>query len=733
MATIKDIAKIAGVSHGTVSNVLNKKGNISAEKIELVENAAKKLGYRINESAKTLRAGSTNILALILPNITSDKYSDLYKSINQFALSKKYTVELYITDFNPILEKEAANKALVSRAKSIIVISCIENKIDFYSEEYFKFTKIIFADQDCNINKNNIYNIIFDNKKISEDLEKYILTNNYNNILFFSDRSIFSDDISIYHYLKNNPNINIQYESCDSLFNLNKSFEIFNDNNNYDLIITSSLEKAQSIYSTFYTLKEKTELLNILAITSSKVMPSQDFKFYQRNYNLMGKIAAQIALDINNNDIFDYKNKKILKNTGLNFKFNNISKISSTVNILMLESPTSNVLIQIKPYLEKLSGLNINIVKYNYDEFSNIFNSPQTLKMFDLIRMDMAWLSEIGKDIFMPLDLTGKDFSTLFDKFIPCIDEFSLINNKKYCLPFDPSSQLLLYRKDIFENAKIKRMYFEQYREELTVPTNFKQYAQVERFFTKKFNSRSPVNNGSTVCTGSSLTCACEFLPRFFDFNGKIFKDGKININTEESYLAFKNYQESISLTNNTNYSFWREVVSDFANGNSAMMISFSNHFTNVLNSKYSNVIGNIGYSNVPGNNPLIGGGVLGISKHTKQLDASFELLKLIYSDEIACLITMLGGSSPNKKVYTNDKILEMFPWIESIPNIIKNNTRRFLKYSNHTNISTIDFEYTLGNALRNAISGTTSIENALSMTESIINEKITQTNSYNQ
>ena len=41
MPTINDIAKEAGVSHGTVSNVLNKTGKVSIEKIQLVENAIK--------------------------------------------------------------------------------------------------------------------------------------------------------------------------------------------------------------------------------------------------------------------------------------------------------------------------------------------------------------------------------------------------------------------------------------------------------------------------------------------------------------------------------------------------------------------------------------------------------------------------------------------------------------------------------------------------------------------
>lgn len=57
MPTMKDIAKEAGVSHGTVSNVLNKTGKVSIEKIKLVEAAAKKLGYVPNAQGLASPAG----------------------------------------------------------------------------------------------------------------------------------------------------------------------------------------------------------------------------------------------------------------------------------------------------------------------------------------------------------------------------------------------------------------------------------------------------------------------------------------------------------------------------------------------------------------------------------------------------------------------------------------------------------------------------------------------------
>ena len=71
MATMKDIAKLAGVSQGTVSNVLNGHCHVSTEKMTAVLEAAKALGYQRNSQAQQLRKNSvlSSQVAVVLPNI----------------------------------------------------------------------------------------------------------------------------------------------------------------------------------------------------------------------------------------------------------------------------------------------------------------------------------------------------------------------------------------------------------------------------------------------------------------------------------------------------------------------------------------------------------------------------------------------------------------------------------------------------------------------------------------
>ena len=109
MPTIKDIAKLAGVSHGTASNVLNQRGNVSAEKINRVMKAAKELGYTINPQAQLLRKGFSNRISVFIPFVLKEYYSDFYEGILYGLEKKNFEVGLiYFTEsrLKKLIEKE---------------------------------------------------------------------------------------------------------------------------------------------------------------------------------------------------------------------------------------------------------------------------------------------------------------------------------------------------------------------------------------------------------------------------------------------------------------------------------------------------------------------------------------------------------------------------------------------------------------------------------------------------
>ncbi|HDL5249819.1 TPA: LacI family DNA-binding transcriptional regulator, partial [Mannheimia haemolytica] len=104
--TMKDIAKEANVSLGTVSNVLNGKSNVSLAKIEKVQAAVEKLGYRKNIQASTLKSGTSNKIAIILPNITELKYACLYENLDLICTQNDLSLILYLTHNREDREKQ---------------------------------------------------------------------------------------------------------------------------------------------------------------------------------------------------------------------------------------------------------------------------------------------------------------------------------------------------------------------------------------------------------------------------------------------------------------------------------------------------------------------------------------------------------------------------------------------------------------------------------------------------
>lgn len=92
MATLKDVAKLAGVSVKTVSNVVNGYDFVKPENRRRVEEALASTGYRPNLGARNLRRGRTGFLGLMLPELSIPYFGELAGLVLQAAQEHEWNV-----------------------------------------------------------------------------------------------------------------------------------------------------------------------------------------------------------------------------------------------------------------------------------------------------------------------------------------------------------------------------------------------------------------------------------------------------------------------------------------------------------------------------------------------------------------------------------------------------------------------------------------------------------------
>ena len=93
--TIEDVASLANVSRTTVSRFINNSGYVNEKTAEDIKRAIGVLNYRPNKIAQALKSGKTNEILLIVPDISVNFYSEIYKAIQHEASHKSFNVILF--------------------------------------------------------------------------------------------------------------------------------------------------------------------------------------------------------------------------------------------------------------------------------------------------------------------------------------------------------------------------------------------------------------------------------------------------------------------------------------------------------------------------------------------------------------------------------------------------------------------------------------------------------------
>lgn len=133
MATIYDVAKLAGVSAATVSHVMNESRFVSEETKQKVLQAMETLRYRRDAVARSLRRSETGTIGLVISDITNPYFSDLVRGVEDalYGRGENHSLVLCNTDEDAEKEKRHVSVLLERRVDGLIVAPAGGNEAYF--------------------------------------------------------------------------------------------------------------------------------------------------------------------------------------------------------------------------------------------------------------------------------------------------------------------------------------------------------------------------------------------------------------------------------------------------------------------------------------------------------------------------------------------------------------------------------------------------------------------------
>jgi len=322
---------------------------------------------------------------------------------------------------------------------------------------------------------------------------------------------------------------------------------------------------------------------------------------------------------------------------------------------------------------------------------------------YDLLIMDNAWGPAFSTSGWViPLDeYIAEDPGVIaLDDFIPSfLDAFrSPFDEKLYAIPFYADAQMLLYRKDLFNDPDLRAQFLAKYGRPLLPPKNIYEYVETAKFFTKKYNPNSPTKYGSIEPRArGGIVSLCAFLEILYSLGGDVIYGqnahalpvprgmaGKSALEHPIAIEAAKQYQWLSSpelgiypLEVQSYTSF--DVVREFQTGTVPFMTAWSIIAGAFENPDISKVVGKVGWapgiifhgvfdrSIIGGRSSRVGGWGFGISRDSKNKEAAWETLKFIFSKENVKLLKGQPGESgsepPRFSLYTDPEMIQRFPW----------------------------------------------------------------------
>ncbi|MCU6792772.1 sugar ABC transporter substrate-binding protein [Paenibacillus sp. WQ 127069] len=339
-----------------------------------------------------------------------------------------------------------------------------------------------------------------------------------------------------------------------------------------------------------------------------------------------------------------------------------------------------NAIKAVAPYFEQVSGAKVEVQSIPGD---NLMDKVQldlnSSHIYDVVITPIAFIHGFaeGNQLknLQPFVDNHSIASPNLDMadFIPSLlDIYGKYKGKLVAFPYKPDVQLFFYRKDLFEDPKIKAAYKEKNGNELKVPETPEEFVQTAKFFTKSLNPDSPVTYGYSTMASKGRS-RWMWVNRLAYYGGNnVDGNFKPAFNNKAGLEAMNIMLELQKTAPKELLQFgWDEANNFFATGEVAMMEQWPGLFS-VIQGDKSKVKDKVGFAVTPGQAPTLGGWAISMAETSKEAELAYKFIEYVTSKD-AELLKMKDTMDPTRKSnYERQEVRDSQPFYPALLNSLK-------------------------------------------------------------
>ena len=692
MATLKDVAKDAGVSIATVSCCLSGSRQVSPKTKARVMDSIEKLKYIPNSAARNLKGASTNKIGIILTDIDNTYHSEIFKGVSAYFQLHNYTLNVAFSNGSPDVERERILDFVSQNVSGLLIITSQPQNEDFFTSHIrnFGIPTVFVERRPHNIGANFVG---FDDYSICYYLTSQLLTHHYRRIALITGSLQYSSEADSAKGFRDAFSANKVPLSEHQIQETNMSKE-----DAFKTVLTSlDLDTLEAIITTSenmaYGVLEALRLQNlkvpedIQLITYSEESWNDSARaggiiHTSRTAFTLGRSAAELLLQNIKSPVL-FEERSILftdeiVHTPLSLEppakkipFALPAKqTAEPLRILMGDLSTSHAAKLLSATFTMQTGIPVEIGFTSHTELLDEIIKDIELGRhhYDIYMYDVPWLEYMAQN-FLVTDITDFVNGDSFDKsalFKQNMDNCRY-EDKYYGIPIIGGSQILFYRKDLFENKEVIKSFKNKYKISLRPPRTWTEFNGIAEFFTREYNPDSPTLYGTSLAGIVDEELAPEILIRLWA-NGGAFWDkySRSSLNTPENARAYASILQTLNYAKKDPFSTSIiQTVEDFSSGKTAMLITYTEYAAQISHAINSRIIGRVGYESLPGRTPVSIGWNLGMNPFTNKTEAVYQYFNWLCQRDTSFYMTIVDGQSPVIAPYHSHELLKLYPWME--------------------------------------------------------------------